>query len=83
MALYDNKVSFTELREKSEIESNTTLSRDLDFLDSNGLIVNVFERGEDGHYSYYELNPYGRRIAEIVREMETMVEEKANRAIPA
>ncbi len=81
--MFNREASFTELKKKAEIENNTTLSRDLDFFDSNGMIVNIFGRTEDGHYSFYRLNHYGRRITEIVKELDSLAEEKADKAIPA
>lgn len=83
LEMYTGEISFTELKEKSNIDNNTTLSRDLDFLDSNGLIVNIFERKEDNYYSHYQLNHYGRRIAEIVKELDEIAEKRADEAILA
>jgi DNA-binding HxlR family transcriptional regulator len=69
MELYEGRKSFSDLKEEAEIKNNTTLTRHLDFLDRAGMIVNIFERSEDGSYSHYELNSYGKRVAEIVIEI--------------
>lgn len=74
--LHEGRKSFTELKEEAEIDNNTTLSRDLAFLDSAGLVVKVFERTGTRYYSHYELNLYGRKIAEIVIELERVVNER-------
>jgi DNA-binding HxlR family transcriptional regulator len=79
--LYNDKLSFTELKRKSGIDNNTTLSRILDFFDSVGLIVNIFERTKEGSYSHYELSSYGRRIAQIVLELEKEVDKKVGEII--
>ena len=80
--LYENNLSFSKLKKASGIKSNTTLSRDLDFFESVGLIVNVFERTEEGSYSHYELNHFGKRIAQIIMELEEVVDDKI-KEIPA
>jgi len=80
--LSEGKIPFTQLKKKTNIKSNTTLSRDLEYLNSVGLIVNVFERTEEGSYSYYELNHFGRRVAQIVTEIEQEVDKKISEVIP-
>jgi DNA-binding HxlR family transcriptional regulator len=81
--LYSGKLSFTELKRESDIDNNTTLTRILGFFDSVGLIVNIFERTKEGSYSHYELSSYGRRIAQIVLELEEEVDRKVGDIIPA
>jgi DNA-binding HxlR family transcriptional regulator len=83
LELYSGRKSFTELKEEADIGNNTTLSRDLEYLDRAGLIVNIFERTKSGAYSHYELNSYGRRIAEIVIEIEKDVNEKLDDLVVA
>ncbi|MFW9973693.1 MAG: winged helix-turn-helix transcriptional regulator [Candidatus Thorarchaeota archaeon] len=80
MDLYKDKIPFSKLKKKSNI-SSTTLARDLKFFDSIGLIVNVFERTNEGSYSYYELNHFGKRVAQIIIELEHEVDERI-RKIP-
>ena len=81
--LNEGKIPFTKLKRNAGIKNNTTLSRDLEYFDSVGLIVNVFERTEEGSYSYYELNHYGRRVAQIVTEIEQEVDRRVGKIIPA
>ena len=81
--LYEEKSSFTELKKKSDIRSNTTLVRDLAFFDSVGLTVNVFERTKEGSYSHYELSHFGKRVAQIIIELEQEVDKKIREIIPA
>jgi DNA-binding HxlR family transcriptional regulator len=81
--LYEGRLSFTKLKEVIDIKSNTTLARDLEFFNSVGLTVNVFERTEEGSYSHYELNHLGKRIAQIIIELEQEVDKKVKEIIPA
>nr|KXH72693.1 MAG: hypothetical protein AM325_01295 [Candidatus Thorarchaeota archaeon SMTZ1-45] len=76
MDLYENRIPFNKLKKKSNIKSSTTLVRDLKFFDTIGLLVNVFERTEEGSYSYYELNHFGKRVAQIIIELEQEVDKK-------
>jgi DNA-binding HxlR family transcriptional regulator len=81
--LYQGRASFSQLKKKAKVENNTTLSRDLTFLDGAGLIVNIFERTDERSYSHYELNEYGKRIAQIVIELEREVNKKAEEVVHA
>ena len=81
--LFQGRASFSQLKKKAEVENNTTLSRDLAFLDSAGLVVNIFERTDERSYSYYELNEYGKRIAQIVIELEGEVDKKSQELVHA
>ncbi|RDE17608.1 MAG: hypothetical protein C4K49_02095 [Candidatus Thorarchaeota archaeon] len=81
--LYEGKKSFTALRGEARVGSNATLSRDLEFLDSAGLIVNIFQRTDEGSYSYYELNSYGKRVAQIVLELERTLDKKLGETLVA
>ena len=78
LELYEGKKSFSKLKEEAEIGSNTTLSRDLEFLDRCGMIVNIFERTNNKSYSHYELNSYGKRVYEIVRDLSTKLDEESS-----
>jgi DNA-binding HxlR family transcriptional regulator len=82
--LYENEgsVSFKQLKETCKIKSSTTLVRELKFFDSIGVTVNIFERTKEGSYSHYELTHFGKRIAQIIMELEEIVEEKI-KEIPA
>lgn len=59
------------------------MNQTFDSFDEAGMIVNVFGRTEDGSYSHYEFNSYGKKIAQIVIELEEEVEDKIDTIIEA
>lgn len=83
LELFNKKLSFTELKRRGDIHSSTTLTRALDYFDSVGLVINIFERTKEKSYSYYELSHYGRRIAQIVEDLENEIDSKIDEIIPA
>jgi DNA-binding HxlR family transcriptional regulator len=78
IGLYHGGRSFTQMKESLDMANNATLARKLDYLDSAGLLVRVLERNGTKHYSHYELNSYGKRIAEIVLRIENMLDQQTH-----
>jgi len=64
-----NKVSFSEIIEKTGIKSST-LTHHLRELMKASLITNFYKKSEDGSraYSYYELTDFGRDFYDALKK---------------